>query len=88
MYFQNFFSSLNVRVIDRNLTVKSSRSQKCGVKDIRPVRCGDNNNAVVHAEAVHFNKKLVERLFPFIVSAAHSGTSVTADGINFINEKN
>ena len=35
---------------------------------------------------VHLDKELVERLFALVVSAAHAGSAVASNRVNFINE--
>ena len=88
MNAQNCFSANEVGIVDGDLTVKSTGTQKRRVKDIGAVGCCHNDNAFVVTETVHFNEQLVERLLSFIVSAAKASASVTADGIDFIDENN
>jgi hypothetical protein len=50
------------------------------------VRCRDEDDAVVGLEAVHLDEELIERLLTFVVSAAQTGTAMTADGIDLVDE--
>ena len=86
MDFENFLAPCNIGVGNNHLPVKTPRTQQCRIKDIRTVGCGNENNAFIRLEPVHFDKKLVQRLFAFIIATAKTGTAMTADGINFINE--
>ena len=85
---ENFNSALGVGIINRYLTVKSAGSEQSRVEDVGAVGCGDNDNAFIRSEAVHFNKQLIQRLLSFIVTAAHACASVSADCVDFIDEYN
>ncbi|CDC62533.1 unknown [Clostridium sp. CAG:448] len=86
MNLQNIFTSPQIRYIDRDLTVKTSRTKERRIQNIRTVGCSHDNDAIVRAETVHFDKQLVQRLFTFIVTAAKTCASVSAYRIDFINE--
>ena len=88
MDFKNRFASLNVRCTHYDLAVETSGSEKSRVKDIRAVGCRHNDDSGVVAETVHLNKELVKGLFAFIMSAAETCASVTADCVDFIDENN
>ena len=83
---QNGLSPLDVRVRDGDLAVKTSGTEQGGVEDIGPVGGGDHDDAEVGGKAVHFHQQLVEGLLSFIVTAAHAGASVAADGVDLIDE--
>ena len=88
MDFQNIFTPADIGIADGDLAVKTAGAQKRGVENIGAVGCRDDDDAFVGAETVHFHEQLVKRLFAFIVTAAHAGASVAADGVDFINEDN
>ena len=88
MNFEDLLTSLNIRITDNDLSVESSRSEQSWVEDITAVGGSDNDNAFVACETVHFNEQLVKCLFTFIVTAAETGTSVTADSIDLVDENN
>ena len=83
---KNILSALNVGITNCYLTVKTTRTKKCRVKDIRTVSSSNNDYAFVCTEAIHFNKQLVKGLFTFVVSTTHTGASVTTHSINFVNK--
>ena len=61
MYFKYRFTALHIWTVNRNLTVKTARTQKGRIQNIRAVRCCNDNNAFVRSKAVHLNEQLVER---------------------------
>ena len=88
MNFQDFLTALDVRVIDHDLTVKTSRTEQRRVKNIAAVGRGNDDNTLIVAETVHLNQQLVQSLFPFIMTAAQTGTSVTANCVDLIDKDN
>ena len=80
------FASFNIGSADYDLTVKTAGTKKSRVEDICAVGCCHNDDSGVVSETVHLNKKLVKSLLTFIVTAAHTCTSVTAYGINFVDK--
>ena len=86
MQAQNRLTALDIRQADIHLTVETARTQKRGVENVGAVGRGNDNYAVVRAEAIHFNEQLVQRLFPFIVTAAKSGAAMTSNGVNLVNK--
>ena len=86
MNFENSFSSLHIWDIDINLSIKSAWTHKCWIENVASVCCRQNNDSFVGFKPIHFNKKLVESLFSFIISATKTCASLTPYCINFINE--
>ncbi len=84
MYFQNFLSALYVWIIYHYLSVKTSRTEKSGIKDILTVRSSHNDYPLVALEAVHFNKELVKGLFTFVVTASETRAAVTSHSVYFV----
>ena len=75
-----------VRPVDDDLTVEAARPQQRRVEDVGPVGGGDEDDVVLHLEAVHLDEQLVERLLALVVAAAHAGAAVTADGVDLVDE--
>src|SRR5690606_26162134 len=84
--FQDTFAAANVRIRHDDLAVKSAGTKQRRIEHVRTVRRSHQNDAVVRFETVHFDQKLVERLFAFIVTAAESCSAVTPDGIDLVNK--
>ena len=86
VHFQDSPAAPQVRTVDGNLPVKTAGAQQRRVEDVGTVRRGDRNDAFVGAEAVHFYKQLVQRLFAFIVTAAETCAALAAYGVDFVDE--
>src|SRR5699024_9153458 len=78
----------DIRAVNRNLPVKTTRTQKSRIQYIWTVCSCDNDNAFVGPKAVHFHKQLVQCLLPFVMTTAETGTTLAADSVNFINKDN
>src|SRR5581483_8790145 len=61
-------------------------AQQGGIEDVGPVRGGDQDDVVLHLEAVHLDEELVQRLLALVVTAAETGTAVTADGVDLVHK--
>ena len=86
VYPQDRLAALYVGKPDIDLTVEASGTQQRIVEDVRAVGRRHYDNALVVAEAVHLDKKLVQGLLALIVSAAEAGAALTADSVDLINE--
>src|SRR4029079_815815 len=65
---------------------EATRTEQRGIENIRTVRRGDQDDAVVGLEAIHLDEQLFERLLSLVVAAAKAGTAVSAYSINFVYE--
>ena len=79
-------AALHVGYFYRDLTVEAARTQQGRIKHVGPVGGRHEDDVLRGVEAVHFDQQLVERLFAFVVSAAHAGAALTADRVDFVNE--
>ena len=61
-------------------------TQQRRVEDVGPVGGGDQDDAALGLEAVHLHQQLVQRLFALVVTAAHAGAAVPADGVDLVDE--
>ncbi len=86
MYLQDLHTPLQIRFIHNDPPVETSRAKQCLIQNFRSVGRGKNNDAALAVKSVHLRQKLVQRLFPFFISAAVLGIPAPADGINFIDE--
>src|SRR6266568_5190600 len=75
-----------VGAVDDDLTVEAARAQQCGLEDVRPVRRGDQDDVVLHLEAVHLDEQLVQRLLALVVPAAEPRAAMAADGVEHLDE--
>ena len=67
MYFEDFLATAHIGAIESNPTIEASRTQKCWIKNIGPVRGSYDNYVGVCIETIHFNQHLVQCLFALIV---------------------
>ena len=83
---EDSFAACQIRAGHRNLPVETTRPKQGRVEDVRPVGGGDQNDASPLAEAVHLDQQLVERLFTLVMSTAETRTTLTADGVDLVDE--
>ena len=62
-----------VGAVDHDLAVEAARAQQGGVQDVGAVGGGDQDDVVLHLEAVHLDQELVQGLLALVVAAAHAG---------------
>ena len=88
MNAEDFLSPLHIRTSHCNLTVKTSRTQNCRIQDIHAVSRCHHNDSLIHTKAIHLYQKLVQCLLSLIMSAAHTGSTLSCNRIDLINENN
>ena len=86
MNAQNLLTTIQIWVGHRNLAVKATRAQQCGVQNVRTVRCGHQDHAFAITKSVHLHEQLVEGLFTLIVTAAHARATLATHCIDLIHE--
>ena len=86
MDLQDGGSSVLVGKVNRDGPVETAGSRQGRVEDIGSVGGGHDDDAGIVFESVHFDEELVQGLLSFVVSAAKTRSSLTSDGIDFIDE--
>ncbi|MNI53430.1 hypothetical protein D3C73_1082580 [compost metagenome] len=86
MDLENLFATTDIRQTDHNLTVETARTKQCRVQYVGTVGRGNHDDAVIHFETVHLHQQLVESLLALVMTAAHTGTTVTTDGVDFVDK--
>ena len=86
VHAENFFAALDVGPGNDHAAVKTAGPQQCGIENVGAVRGGDQDDAFVGFEAVHFDEQRVQRLFAFVVAAAEARAAMASDGVNFVDE--
>ena len=79
-------ATLAVGAVDHDLTVEAARAQQSRVEDVGAVGGRDQDDVVLHLEAVHLDEQLVQRLLALVVTAAQAGATVAADGVDLVHE--
>src|SRR3954453_5176182 len=75
-----------VGAVDDDLAVEAAGTQQGGIEDVRAVGRGDQDDVVLHLEAVHLDEQLVERLLALVVTAAQAGAAMAADRVDLVHE--
>ncbi len=66
------------------MSIEAPRAQQSRIEYVRPVRRGDNDNALVALKTIHLHQHLVERLFAFVVASTETRTAMTTDRVELI----
>jgi hypothetical protein len=83
---EDLLAALAIGAVDDDLTVEPSWTQQRGVEYVRAVGGGDEDDVVLHLEAVHLDEKLVQRLLALVVAAPHAGAPVAPHGVDLVHE--
>jgi hypothetical protein len=75
-----------VGAVDHDLAIEASRPEQRRVEDVGSVGRGDHDDRGAHVEAVHLDQKLVERLLPLVVAAAHPRAAMATDRVDLVDE--
>src|SRR5208337_2678100 len=86
MHAQDFLAATHVGQRNHHAAVEASGTQQRRVEHVGTVSRGDQDHAIVRLEAVHFDQQLVEGLLALVVSTAETCATVTAHGIDFVDE--
>ncbi len=86
MHLQDFHSSLQIRLIYDNSSIKTSRTKKSLIQNLRPVGSRKNNNTFLAVKTIHFRQQLIQRLLSLLVPATVFGIPAPTDGIYLVNE--
>ena len=88
MNAKNLLTSLDIRSADSNLTVETSRTQDCRIKNIHTVGSCHDDDSLIHSKTIHLHKKLIQSLLSLIMAAAHTGSTLSRNCIDLINKNN
>ena len=83
---QDRLSATTVGQPNLDASVKASWPHECGIQNIGPVGCRQQDHSRILLKAIHFGQKLIQRLFPFVIAAADAGSTLAAHRINLIDE--
>ena len=86
VHLEDALAALEVGGVDADLAVEAAGAQQRGVEDVGAVRRRDDDDVHLRVEAVHLDEHLVERLLALVVTAAHAGAAVAADGVDLVDE--
>ncbi len=86
VHLENRLPPAHVGPVQHDLTVEAARAQERGVEDVGAVRRRDDDDVCVGVEAVHLDEDLVQGLLALVVAAAQTSTTLSADGIDFVDK--
>ncbi len=88
VHLENRNSSLQIRLIHYDPSVKTARAKQRFVQNFRTVGGSQHQNSLGGVKAVHLGKQLIQRLLPLLVAAAVFIVPAPADRVNLINKYN
>ena len=86
MDLQDFLAPQDIRIWHDDLPIETARTQQRGVKHVRTVRGGDEDDPLVRLEPVHLDEKLVQRLLALVIAATETSAAMPADRVDFVDE--
>src|SRR3546814_3650364 len=86
MHGENLLATLDIRTRHDDLAVEAARTQQRRIEHVGPVRRGDDDDAFVGLEAVHFDEELVQRLLALVIAVAETGAAMAADRVDLVDE--
>ena len=86
MDFKDLFTTGNIRVRHHNLTVETTGAEQRRVEYVWTVGSGNQDHALIGLETIHLDQQLVQGLLAFVIAAAETGTAMTTDRIDLVNE--
>ncbi len=86
VHAKNLFAASHVGTGNRDAPVEAAGSQNRRVEHVGAVGGGDDDDAVVGFEPVHLDEELIQRLLALVVPAAEARATMTADGVDLVDE--
>ena len=83
---ENFLPPFDVGTVDQHLPVESPWAQQRGIENLRPVRRGHDNDALVRIKTIHFRQQLIERLLPLIMARQQVHSSGFTQRVQLVDE--
>ena len=82
---ENLLAALHVGRADGHLPVEAAGTQQRRIENVRPIRRGDDDDALVGGKAVHLDQKLIQRLFALFV-AERVAAAAPSDRVELVDE--
>ena len=86
MYLQDIHPSFKIRSVNDHTSVKTSRTEKSRIKNLRSVGRSKDQKSLGCIKAIHLRKQLVQCLLSLIISAAIAGITAFTNGIDLIDK--
>ena len=88
MYLQNTHTAFQIRPLHNHPPVKTARTQKRRVQNLRPVGGSQNQDSLGGIKSVHLRQQLVQGLLPLVISAAVPAVTAFSNGIHLVDKDN
>ena len=86
VHLKNRQASFDIRSIDGDLTVETTGAHQGRIENVGSVGGRNDDDSAVPLKTIHLGEQLVQGLLPFIVATADTGTTLTSDGIDLVDE--
>ena len=86
MHFEDIHTPLKIRTIYNDSPVKTARAEKGGIQYLRTVGCRQDQEPTGGIKAIHLCQKLIQRLFPFVVSTTVPAVTAFTNRIDLIDK--
>ena len=87
MHLQDEFAPPNIGVRHDDLAVEPAGTQERRIEDVRTIRRGDEDHALVRLKTIHLDQQLIQCLLALIIAATKSGAAVPPNCIHFIDKQ-
>lgn len=88
MYCEDFFAIFESWEVDRDTTVKSSRSEECLIENISTVSCCHDDDVGFVIKSIHLSEDLIECLLSFIMTTSDTRRTFFPDRIDLVDKYN
>ena len=83
---QNLDATIDIGARYHDLAVETTGAEQGRVKHVGTVGCGNDDDAFIRLETVHFDEQLVQRLFALVILVAKARATAAADSVDFVDE--
>src|SRR5215468_7176623 len=84
---EDLFSSLHGWLVNDNMPIESTRTQKCFIENVWSICASNDNDLLRGVETIHFSQDLIQRTFSLVVATPETLLcSRSANGVYFVDE--
>jgi hypothetical protein len=76
----------DVGPVDDNPPIEATGTKQRRIEDVGTIGRGDQDDAFVRLEAVHFDEQLIQRLLALVMPATEARATMTADSVDLVDE--
>src|SRR5687767_2596266 len=86
MDLEDGLAPFDIGSVDHDLSVETPGSKQGGVENVGAVGRRHHDDAAVPLEAIQLDEELVQCLLPLVVPTTETGSAMTADGVDLVDE--